>query len=119
MALFRRSRPAIPLPPGPLARGSVELPSGSHRRVAGLSFHTENLRQITRVPPNQASGWKVTATLVREPESPYDPNSIAIWVDGLQIGHVNRDDAVACPPSRQLGVRRLSGNLRLQDLRGE
>ena len=50
--------------------GSVWPTGGScrkDRRVAGLSFHTDSLRRITRAAPNQSSGWKVTATLVREP----------------------------------------------------
>jgi hypothetical protein len=72
MALFRRSRPEAQLAPSPLSRGSVELPSGRDRRVAGLSYHTKNLKRITRGAPNQASGWKVTATLVREPQNQYE-----------------------------------------------
>jgi hypothetical protein len=122
MALFRRNRkateprsalrdlegwlgpsrdqsPAAPPPPEPLGHGTVELPSGQHRRVAGLSFHTATLRRITRVSPEtQGAGWNVIATLVRETDNPHDSNAIGVWVDGEQIGHVNRDDAVALAP---------------------
>ena len=98
MAFFRRSRPEARPSPSRLAHGSVQLPSGKERRVAGLSFHTDNLRKITRSAPNQSSGWKVSATLVREPENPHDPNAIGIWVDGMKIGHVNRPDAVTLAP---------------------
>jgi len=72
MSLFRRHRRPTPLrvvPPAPrlLAHGSVELPSGQHRRVAGLSFHTDTLRHITRVVPTNGASWNVSATLAVNP----------------------------------------------------
>jgi hypothetical protein len=34
----------------------------------------------------------------REPNNPHDLNAIGVWVAGMQIGHVNRDDAIALAP---------------------
>ena len=50
------------------------------------------------MPVTGESSWHVLALLVREPESPYDPNAIAVWVGDAQIGHVNRDDAADLAP---------------------
>lgn len=98
MGLFKRSRPTALPPLRPLSRGSVELPSGQHRRVAGLSFHTDTLRHITRGSPTNGASWNVSATLAREPDNPHDPSAIAVWVDQVLIGYVNREDAVVLAP---------------------
>jgi hypothetical protein len=34
----------------------------------------------------------VTATLQPEPLNPYDPNAVAVYVGGLQVGHLARAD---------------------------
>ena len=30
----------------------------------------------------------VDATLVREPNNPFDRNAVAVWIDGQKVGHV-------------------------------
>lgn len=35
------------------------------------------------------------ATLVPEPDNPYDPNAIGVWVAGHQVGYLGRDNASA------------------------
>lgn len=35
----------------------------------------------------------VQASLVAEDDNPYDANAVAVWVQGLKVGHLSRDDA--------------------------
>ena len=35
----------------------------------------------------------VCAVLVPEADNPYDENAVSVWVDGLKVGHLSRDDA--------------------------
>ena len=36
---------------------------------------------------------KITAVLAAEPDNPYDTHAVAVWIDGLKVGHLSRDDA--------------------------
>jgi hypothetical protein len=36
--------------------------------------------------------------LVAEDDNPYDANAVAVWVDGLKVGHLSRGDARAHRP---------------------
>jgi hypothetical protein len=96
MGSFRRN-PARD-PRRPADRPALELPRGSARRVAGLSFHTAAITRVTDSTERTGSGWNFTATLIREPKNEHDPNAIAVWIDDQQIGHVNREDAAALAP---------------------
>ncbi|MDH3248460.1 MAG: HIRAN domain-containing protein [Acidimicrobiia bacterium] len=66
--------------------------------VKGKSFHQDELRYIVKT-----MGREVPAILVPEPDNPYDPNAVAVWVAGLLVGHLSRDEA----PAFQLAVQRL------------
>jgi hypothetical protein len=33
--------------------------------------------------------------LLAERDNSYDPNAISVWIDGSQVGHLSRDDALA------------------------
>jgi hypothetical protein len=35
----------------------------------------------------------VCAVLAAEPDNPYDANAISVWVQGLKVGYLSRDDA--------------------------
>lgn len=76
----------------------MELPRGSGRRVAGLSFHGPAIKRITGDTDRTGSGWTFTATLIREPTNEHDPNAISVWIEDQQIGHVNREDAARLAP---------------------
>ena len=36
---------------------------------------------------------EIRAVLVPEDDNPYDPNAVAVWIDGLQVGHLSRESA--------------------------
>jgi hypothetical protein len=36
---------------------------------------------------------EVYAVLVAEPDNPYDANAVSVWVQGLKVGYLSRDDA--------------------------
>ncbi|MHB8398004.1 MAG: HIRAN domain-containing protein [Candidatus Limnocylindrales bacterium] len=40
----------------------------------------------------------VNAILVAEEDNPHDPNAVAVWVQGHQVGHLSREDAVQMRP---------------------
>jgi hypothetical protein len=109
MGLFRRrhsnSQPVQA--PSPVARpdaqpGSLQvavLGGEEDLRVVGTSFHQENLRQLVGKnlggKPVRAA---VTALLVAEDANPHDRNAVAVWIDGLQVGHLAREDATRYRP---------------------
>jgi hypothetical protein len=41
--------------------------------------------------------------LLREPQNPYDPNAIAVTVDGDTVGYIARDDAAVLAPLLDAG----------------
>ena len=63
--------------------------------VVGESHYQEDLWHLAggRRNPEERVRVAVCAVLVPEADNPYDSNAVAIWVDGLQVGHLSRDDA--------------------------
>jgi hypothetical protein len=51
----------------------------------------------------------VTAVIAPEPDNPYDPSAVAVWVSGLRVGYLSRANAVRYRP----------GLLALQDHEGK
>jgi predicted Zn-ribbon and HTH transcriptional regulator len=35
----------------------------------------------------------VFAVLAAEPDNPYDTNAVAMWIQGLEVGYLSREDA--------------------------
>lgn len=67
----------------------VTLFEGQERlEVKGESFNQENLRRVA-----SNLGREVPAILVPEPNNQYDSNAVSVWVGGLKVGHLARDDA--------------------------
>jgi len=56
--------------------------------VKGESFYQDEIRQVVR-----SQGREIAAILVPEPHNQYDPNAVAVWVAGLKVGHLSREDA--------------------------
>ena len=83
------SADASPSPPGE----SPTLPWGSMVQVVGESHYAESFHAICG-PPNKL-GYSVDALaeLRPEPENPYDPNAVAVFVQGQKVGHLSREDA--------------------------
>lgn len=61
--------------------------------VKGEASYQDDFRAI--VGPKRPGGYAhaVTATLRREPSNRYDPNAVAVYVEGRLLGYVNRDDS--------------------------
>lgn len=85
------------VPPFPSRRG---LPAWSPRteqfEVAGEWYRAENLRTLfARHAKVSESGaeTKVPAVLVPDPSNPYDDRAVAVFVDGLHVGYMERPDA--------------------------
>ena len=82
-------------------RGAAELAEnyGFYAfRVAGESYHRDALarasKSLTAEERTSGRGY-VLARLVREPKNQYDPNAVAVHVEGRLVGHVPRPDAPA------------------------
>jgi very-short-patch-repair endonuclease len=75
-------------PPRGITVSSVE--------VVGESFYLDALRQIVGRDGVGRDGRirkSVQATLVPEPENPYDVNAVAVYVSGLKVAHLSRAEA--------------------------
>ena len=57
--------------------------------VVGESFYWSNLVALTQRYPDGLA----VALLQREPDNQYDRNAIKVLIDGVQVGHLSRDDA--------------------------
>ena len=98
MALFRKRQQSEPVKPFDCG-GSTEM------EVVGESFHQDGLDRIAGPKRRQgemghenASGSDRLAILKPEPSNQYDSNAVQVLVDGLLVGHLNRDDAAKFQP---------------------
>jgi hypothetical protein len=63
--------------------------------VVGEASYQDNLWQVVggrRVPDDRVR-VDVDAVLVAETGNPYDANAVSVWVQGLKVGYLSRDDA--------------------------
>ena len=70
-------------------------------KVVGESFYEDNLRYLCGRAEDHMRQLAKTAVLTLEGDNPYDRNAIRVEIDGLQVGHLSREDAAR--------FRRLSG----------
>lgn len=69
--------------------------------VVGESFHQDNLWHLVggrRNPEIHVRSAEMAAVLVAEYGNEHDPNAVGIWIDGLKVGHLSRDDAARYRP---------------------
>jgi hypothetical protein len=78
--------------------------------VVGESFYQPSLWRLAggQRRPEDYVHTAVSALLLVEDDNPYDPAAVSVWIDGLRVGHLSRDDAQRCRP----------GLLALQDKHG-
>jgi hypothetical protein len=43
-------------------------------------------------------GEDIYAVLAAEPDNPYDHNAVTVWIQGLNVGYLSREDARRCQP---------------------
>lgn len=100
-------------PPAPPARVQLELED--HRtptlengldlvagaggiKAVGESFYRGALVKVTGGQRHDGVKMYLTATLVREPNNRYDPNAVAVQIDGKIVAHLTRAKAAAYKP---------------------
>jgi hypothetical protein len=73
----------------------VALLDGSEDlEVVGESFHQSDLWDLAGARPGRDRVLRdICAVLVAEDDNPYDANAVAVWIDGLQVGHLSRENA--------------------------
>jgi tetratricopeptide (TPR) repeat protein len=77
----------------------VVLCGGSHDlEVVGESHYQDALWRVVGGRTTERVRREVRAVLVAESDNPYDPNAISVWIDGLKVGHLSREDAEAYRP---------------------
>ncbi len=70
-----------------LIEGKVDLD------VVGESFYQEALWAVIGGVTKERVRTPIVAMLIPEPDNQYDPNAIAVYISGLKVGHLGRDDA--------------------------
>jgi hypothetical protein len=74
----------------------VELCEGREDlEVVGEASYQDNLWRIVggRHSPDGRVREEVYAVLAAEPDNPYDANAVAVWIQGLKVGYLSREDA--------------------------
>jgi hypothetical protein len=62
--------------------------------VVGESNYQDNLRALTGYrPPEEHVEEEIRAILVAEDHNPYDPDAVAVWIGGLLVGRLSRENA--------------------------
>jgi hypothetical protein len=63
--------------------------------VVGEASYQDNLWRIVggRSSAHDRVGMEVYAVLVAEPDNTYDANAVSVWVKGLKVGYLSREDA--------------------------
>jgi hypothetical protein len=74
-----------------------EVPRGGYFEVAGVAHHKDEIARV--YPPRRPDQDPVTrdifATLRREPENRYDPNAVAVLLEGRLAGYIPKEKAPA------------------------
>ncbi len=81
------------------------LQEGSWVEIAGESHYQDALIRLA-AGTSPGEPVRCVATLVPEPESPFDPRAIAVRIDGLHVGYLTRADARRWGPALAVLARR-------------
>jgi len=76
----------------------IVLSGGNELEVVGESFYVDSFDRIAR-KHGADRGIQVVAVLEAEPNNQYDPNAVAVKVDGLKVGHLDRKIAARFQPA--------------------
>lgn len=61
--------------------------------VVGESFYQDDLRRLAGDHGTRSANVKVTALIKPDDDNPHDDKAVSIWIRGLQVGHLSRDEA--------------------------
>jgi len=97
MGMFSRRRAATPpariRTPNFLVEGDLRI------AAVGESFYQPALLAICGARAGEEVGHECFAALVLEPDNPHDPNAVRVEVQGRQVAHLSRSDALAYRPA--------------------
>jgi hypothetical protein len=62
--------------------------------VVGESHYQADLERIVGGRTEESATFKCVATLIPEPDNPYDRNAVCVMVNGFKVAHLSRDWAV-------------------------
>lgn len=91
----------MPAPRGDSVRPPLNaaLYGGFHDlEVVGESHYQDALWRVVGARTTDRVRAEVEAVLVAESDNVYDPNAISVWIDGMKIGYLSRDDAEVYRP---------------------
>jgi len=96
-AMYQQGRPAW------MREGTLEvalLEGHEDLEVVGESHRQENLWRVLggQHRPEVRVRMNVYAMLLAEDGNPYDVNAVSVWIDGLMVGYLPRDQAVRLRP---------------------
>jgi hypothetical protein len=70
------------------------LDGGEDLEVVGESYYQPNLWHLAGARPGKERVREdIYAVLVAEDDNPYDPDAVAVWINGLKVGHLSRENA--------------------------
>jgi hypothetical protein len=77
--------------------------------VVGESHRQANLRRVVggQHRPEVHVRMDVYAMLLAEDGNPYDPNAVSVWISGLMVGYLPREQVRTSPMTRFAGSRSL------------
>jgi hypothetical protein len=84
---------SLPAPPPQAPGAAPTLPWGSMVQVVGESHYEQSFLAICGPPTFDGYRMDCLAELRPQPNNPYDPAAVAVFINGLQVGHLSREDA--------------------------
>jgi tetratricopeptide (TPR) repeat protein len=66
--------------------------------VVGESFYQDALWRAIGSRTQERVRMEIQAVLYAETDNPYDDNAISVWINGMKVGHLAREDAAAYRP---------------------
>jgi predicted Zn-ribbon and HTH transcriptional regulator len=83
----------------PVEKVNATLYSGHETlEVVGESHYQEALWEIVGGRTSEPVRFEALALLIPNPDNEFDANAIEVWIDGLLVGHLSRQDAAAYRP---------------------
>lgn len=67
-------------------------------RVVGESNYQSAISRVCGSTPGTEVRFECVAGLWPDPENRYDPNAVEVQINGMVVGHLSREDAVAYRP---------------------
>lgn len=84
----------------------VTVTQSERLSVVGESFYQPALLAVTGAAAGEEVRHDCIAELVPEPENPHDPNAVKVMIEGQQVGHLSRSDALLHGPRIQSMLER-------------